>query len=68
MEWVLRSVGACGDSDGGVIETVGELVASLAGGWGLMGGGEETALCNEGDFLGGAHLFFERDDGGFEVA
>ena len=69
LEWGLRGgIDACDDFDGGLGKIVGEVIVGFASGWRLMGGGEEAAFCNEGDFPGGAHLFVERDKGGFEVA
>ena len=50
MEWGLGGgFGGGADFYGGLGEAVGELVVGFAGGWGLVGGGEEAAFCFEVD-------------------
>ena len=60
----------CGgfDFDGRLGEVVDEVVAGFAGGWWVVGGGEETAFCVEVNQLGSADLFIAWSDDGFEVA
>lgn len=69
MEWGLRGgVDAGCDDYGGLVEAVGEVIVGFAGGWGLVGGGEQAAFGVEGYHPHDIDLFIARNDGGFEVA
>ena len=56
------------DLDGGRREVVGEVIARLAAGRGLVRGREEAALCEERNLLGFADLFEKSSCRSFEVA